>query len=49
MQGQLALMLDEESVVAAAVWETLPEEARTRVTVMLARLLAAMIEQARDE
>ena len=49
MQGQLALMLDDESMVAAAVWETLPEEVQTRVTVMLARLLAAMIEQARDE
>jgi hypothetical protein len=49
MQGQLALMVEEESMVPAAVWETLPEEVQTRVTVMLARLLAAMIEQARDE
>ena len=49
MQGQLALMVEEESMVAAAVWETLPEEVQTRVTVMLARLLAAMIEQARDD
>jgi hypothetical protein len=49
MQGQLALMLEKESMVAPVVWETLPEEAQTRVTVMLARLLAAMIEQARDE
>jgi hypothetical protein len=49
MQGQLALMLDEEAMVPAAVWETLPEEVQNRVTVMLARLLAAMIEQARDE
>ena len=49
MQGQLALVVDEESMVAAAVWETLPDEVRNRVTVMLARLLAAMIEQARDE
>lgn len=49
MQDQLALMLDEESTVAAAVWETLPGDVRARVTVMLARLLAAMIAQARDE
>jgi hypothetical protein len=49
MQDQLALILEEESMVAAAVWETLPEEVQTRVTVMLARLLAAMIERARDE
>lgn len=49
MQGQLALMLETELMVAPAVWETLPEEVQTRVTVMLARLLAAMIEEARDE
>jgi hypothetical protein len=49
MSGQLALMLVDESVVPAAVWETLPPAARARVTIMLARLLAAVIEEARDE
>lgn len=49
MKGQLALMFEEESTVATTVWETLPEDVRSRVTVMLVRLLAAMIEQARDE
>lgn len=49
MSGQLALVLVEELVVPAAVWETLPPEARAKVTIMLARLLAAMVEEARDE
>jgi hypothetical protein len=49
MSGQLALGLLEEQVVPAAVWETLPEEAWAKVTIMLARLLAAAIEGARDE
>lgn len=49
MLGQLALTLDEESVVPAAVWDTLPLRARATMTVMLARLLAAAIEEARDE
>ena len=49
MPGQLALLLVEEWVVPAAVWETLPPEVRTKVTIMLARLLAAAIEDARDE
>jgi sulfur carrier protein ThiS len=49
MPGQLALVLVEEQVVPAAVWETLPLEARAKVTIMLARLLAAMVEEARDE
>ena len=49
MSGQLALELINEQVVPAAVWETLPCEARARVTIMLARLLAAMVEEARDE
>ena len=49
MSGQLALVLTEESIVPAAVWETLPPEARANVTIMLARLLAAAIEEARDE
>jgi hypothetical protein len=49
MSGQLALVLVEELVVPAAVWEKLPPEARAKVTIMLARLLAAMVEEARDE
>jgi hypothetical protein len=49
MSGQLALMLVEERVVPAAVWETLPPAAQTKVTIMLARLFAAAIEEARDE
>ncbi len=49
MSGQLALMLVDESLTPAAVWETLPAAARAKVTVMLARLLAAMVEEARDE
>jgi len=49
MSGQLALLLVEERLVPAAVWETLPPEVRARVTIMLARLLAAAIEEARDE
>ena len=49
MSGQLALVGVEESVVPAAVWETLPPAARARVTIMLARLLAAVIEESRGE
>jgi hypothetical protein len=49
MSGQLALLVVEERLVPAAVWETLPPEARAKVTIMLARLLAAAIEEARDE
>jgi len=47
--GQLALVVVEEQVVPAAVWETLSPEVRAKVTIMLARLLAAAIEEARDE
>ncbi len=49
MSGQLALVVMEEQVVPAVVWETLPPPVRAKVTVMLARLLAAAIEEARDE
>jgi hypothetical protein len=48
MSGQLALLV-EERLVPAAVWETLPPEVRAKVTVMLPRVLAAVIEEARDE
>jgi hypothetical protein len=49
MSGQLMLVLAEARVAPAAVWELLPVEARAKVTVMLARLIAAMVEAARDE
>jgi hypothetical protein len=49
MSGQLALVIDSEAVVAAAVWETLPIERRLEVTLRLARLLAKQLEAERDE
>jgi hypothetical protein len=49
MSGQLELTLVDESLTPAAVWETLRTAARAKVTIMLARLLAAVIEEARDE
>ncbi len=47
--GSADVDVGEESLVPAAVWETLPPHTRTMVTVMLARLLAASIEEAGDE
>lgn len=49
MSGQLALATDEETLVAAAVWETLPPERQREVTLRLARLLARLVEGERDE
>jgi hypothetical protein len=49
MSGQLALVIDSEAVVAAAVWETLPAERRLEVTLRLAWLLATLLEAERDE
>jgi hypothetical protein len=49
MPGQLALVIGEEMVVPAAVWETPPPERRLAVAVKLARLLARLVEAARDE
>jgi hypothetical protein len=49
MSGQLALVIDSETVVAAAVWEVLPIERRVELTVRLARLLARLVEAERDE
>jgi len=49
VSGQLALALGEETVVPAAVWETLPPERQLELAVRLARLLARLIEAARDE
>jgi hypothetical protein len=48
MSGQLALGLGE-ALAAAAVWETLPTERQLEVTVMLARLLARLLEAERHE
>ena len=47
--GQLALVIEEETVGPAAVWETLPPERQVEVAVRLARLLARIVETARDE
>ena len=49
MAGQLALVIEEEMVVPAAVWEMLPPERQRQVAVRLARLLARLVEAARDE
>lgn len=47
--GQLALVLEEATVVPAAVWEMLPPERQVEVAVRLAGLLARIVEAARDE
>jgi hypothetical protein len=47
--GQLALVIDSEAVVPAAVWEALPPERQLQVVLRLARLLARFTEAARDE
>ena len=49
MSGQLALVTGEEVLVPAAVWETLPPERQLQVALRLARLLARLVEAARDE
>ena len=49
MPGQLALAVEMEAVAPAAVWETLPAERQLQVAVRLARLLATLVEAARDE
>jgi hypothetical protein len=49
MSGQLALVIDSDTVAAAAVWEALPSEQRRQVTVRLAHLLAKLLEAERDE
>lgn len=48
MSGQLALVMSE-TVVAAAVWETLPPASQQAIAVRLARLVARLVEAARDE
>jgi hypothetical protein len=47
--GQLALVIETEIVVPAAVWEALPPERQLQVALRLARLLARLVEAARDE
>jgi hypothetical protein len=47
--GQLALVIEEETVVPAAVWESLPPARQLQVAVRLARLLARIVGAARDE
>jgi len=42
-------VIEEQVVVPAAVWETLPLERQVEVAVRLARLLARIVEAARDE
>jgi hypothetical protein len=50
MSGQLALQMGaQETVAPSTVWETLPSQRRIAVTLRLARLIAAMVEAARDE
>jgi hypothetical protein len=49
VSGQLALAVNEQVLVAAAVWETLPPECQRDVTVRLARLLARLVEADRGE
>jgi hypothetical protein len=49
MSGQLALAISEQVTAPAAVWETVPMPARTQVAIVLARLFARLIEEARDE
>jgi hypothetical protein len=49
MSGQLALVIEKETVVPAAVWETLPAERQRQVALRLAGLLARLVEAARDE
>jgi hypothetical protein len=49
MSGQLALVVGEGPVAPAAVWETLPLEARAELTMILARLVALMAQEQRDE
>lgn len=48
MSGQLALVTSE-MVVPAAVWETLPPAAQQEIAIRLARLVARLVEAARDE
>lgn len=49
VSGQLALVvLGDEVLVPAVVWETLPAERQREITVRLARLLVRLVEGERD-
>jgi hypothetical protein len=43
VSGQLALVIGDGQMAAAAIWETLPLEVQAELTVMLARLMARMV------
>ena len=47
--GQLAFLVEKETVAPAVVWETLPPERQLQLAARLARLLARLVEAARDE
>jgi hypothetical protein len=49
VSGQLALVIEEEALVPAAVWETLSPERQREIAVRLARLLARLVEGERDD
>jgi len=49
VSGQLALVTSGVVLVPAAVWEALPPERQLQVALRLARLLARLVESARDE
>jgi hypothetical protein len=49
VSGQLALVMGEQTVVGAAVWEMLPSAAQQEIVLALARLLAGLVEEERDE
>ena len=49
MVGQLALVIESETVAPAAVWEMLPPERQLQLALRLARLLARLMEACRDE
>jgi outer membrane biogenesis lipoprotein LolB len=49
VSGQLALIVEKEGVAPAVVWETLPSERQLQLAARLARLLARLVEGARDE
>jgi len=49
VSGQLALVMSEQTVVGAAVWETLPPATQQAIVLALARLLARLVEEERDE
>jgi hypothetical protein len=49
VSGQLALVMSEQTVVGAVVWETLPSATQQAIVLALARLLARLVEEERDE